>query len=526
GAPETPRAERKAALARRIKACLRPLLDRGAIGRAQFKACAMGATRALFRKQGLTGRLPSDLEVREAAHAAVEVATADLRDCRVSTRQGSMADSAPLDADVLVVGAGVVGLATARSLGALSGVRGILVDQNRMYREMHSDPYYVHMQRAALPYWRSLERESSTLLLKECGLLFFGDPSTGETVEGSIEGALDTMRAGSMKHEHMKSLAELCERWPLKIAARARDEETSSAQSSPVDWQGIWDPRAGWVRASRAVAALASQVERNPRWQVMRGVGVAGLAADGRGVCARLADGRRVRAKKLVLACGAWTGDVLGLLGKRMELEIWRMHWGYCAAGEAALRRVPMWYCFQKPKERQGGLRDGGLYYGFPAEEEVGWSRVDEKPLNSHAPSTHPHARQLKVGIDWVPEGEEFRPRSMAQFDSRPSPVMRSLLESFLERHWEGMGPLDHLVVSPYSMTPDLNFVLGQLPDLENVFIFAGDCGRAFKFAPLLGQCLAEKVLGRPTSFDVAPLDPGRACLQYRQRLPHHRSAL
>lgn len=347
-----------------------------------------------------------------------------------------------------------------------------------MYREMHSDPYYVHMQRAALPYWRSLERESSTLLLKECGLLFFGDPSTGETVEGSIEGALDTMRAGSMKHEHMKSLAELCERWPLKIAARARDEETSSAQSSPVDWQGIWDPRAGWVRASRAVAALASQVERNPRWQVMRGVGVAGLAADGRGVCARLADGRRVRAKKLVLACGAWTGDVLGLLGKRMELEIWRMHWGYCAAGEAALRRVPMWYCFQKPKERQGGFRDGGLYYGFPAEEEVGWSRVDEKPLNSHAPSTHPHARQLKVGIDWVPEGEEFRPRSMAQFDSRPSPVMRSLLESFLERHWEGMGPLDHLVVSPYSMTPDLNFVLGQLPDLENVFIFAGDCGR------------------------------------------------
>lgn len=40
-------------------------------------------------------------------------------------------------------------------------------------------------------------------------------------------------------------------------------------------------------------------------------------------------------------------------------------------------------------------------------------------------------------------------------------------------------------------------------------------CCRAFKFAPLLGKCLAEMTLNREPTFDTAPLDPGRECLNY-----------
>lgn len=62
------------------------------------------------------------------------------------------------------------------------------------------------------------------------------------------------------------------------------------------------------------------------------------------------------------------------------------------------------------------------------------------------------------------------------------------------------------LLCSPYDMTRDQCFVLGALPDFPAVSLFAGGCGRAFKFAPLLGKCLAEVALGRPPSYDVAPL--------------------
>ena len=55
-----------------------------------------------------------------------------------------------------------------------------------------------------------------------------------------------------------------------------------------------------------------------------------------------------------------------------------------------------------------------------------------------------------------------------------------------------------------YTLTPDENFVLDRHPAHPNVAFFAGDSGHAFKFAPVLGEALAELVTrGQPTT-DVA----------------------
>jgi glycine/D-amino acid oxidase-like deaminating enzyme len=48
-----------------------------------------------------------------------------------------------------------------------------------MYRQMYSDPYYATMQAQALDMWRQLEQDSGVTLLKEQGLLFYGDTDTG-----------------------------------------------------------------------------------------------------------------------------------------------------------------------------------------------------------------------------------------------------------------------------------------------------------------------------------------------------------
>lgn len=38
------------------------------------------------------------------------------------------------------------------------------------------------------------------------------------------------------------------------------------------------------------------------------------------------------------------------------------------------------------------------------------------------------------------------------------------------------------------------------------ILVFTGGCGRAFKFGPLLGKCLADMALGKKPVYDVTPL--------------------
>ena len=46
-----------------------------------------------------------------------------------------------------------------------------------------------------------------------------------------------------------------------------------------------------------------------------------------------------------------------------------------------------------------------------------------------------------------------------------------------------------------YTMTPDEHFILDQHPFMENVWIAAGFSGHGFKFAPAIGETLAELAL-------------------------------
>jgi sarcosine oxidase, subunit beta len=57
----------------------------------------------------------------------------------------------------------------------------------------------------------------------------------------------------------------------------------------------------------------------------------------------------------------------------------------------------------------------------------------------------------------------------------------------------------------PYDITPDWNPVLGGVPDVDAVTIAYGFSGHGFKLAPAVGEALAETVLGQPTTLDITP---------------------
>ena len=90
------------------------------------------------------------------------------------------------DADIVVVGAGITGVATARSL-AQSGRGVVLVEQfglghdrgsshgaSRIFRLSYPDPHYVRLAQGALQSWRELEAEVGEELIVTTGGLDFG----------------------------------------------------------------------------------------------------------------------------------------------------------------------------------------------------------------------------------------------------------------------------------------------------------------------------------------------------------------
>ena len=103
-------------------------------------------------------------------------------------------------------------------------------------------------------------------------------------------------------------------------------------------------------------------------------------------------------------------------------------------------------------------------------------------PLDAPAP--------LQVGCDFAPPGSRFRCRRMADFCYQPDATIAGHLDKFLHSAWHGFKGRRDLAVSPYTMTRDGYFVLDRVPMRPEVMVFAGECGRAFKFAPLLGRCV------------------------------------
>jgi sarcosine oxidase len=61
-----------------------------------------------------------------------------------------------------------------------------------------------------------------------------------------------------------------------------------------------------------------------------------------------------------------------------------------------------------------------------------------------------------------------------------------------------------------YTLTPDEHFVIGRHPEHAEVVIACGFSGHGFKFAPVVGEILADLALAGQTRHDIALFDPAR----------------
>jgi len=400
----------------------------------------------------------------------------------VGHKYGPWLNDRSTEVDVLVIGAGMAGTGTAYQLSKeRPELKGLVLEggpevapktgssygDSRMFRRMYSDPYFSKMQATAIDMWRDLEKESGVQLLDGNGLLFYGEADTGETVEGSIPGCIEVMKQQGIPHQVLPDHAALAAKYP-DMAAK-------------MEHMGVFEPTAGSVRSSEACRQMMRLAQKNADWGLRTGARVTHIRkneATGLYEVVVTQEGEdngkltTVRARKVVLCCGAWTNSLTKQLGCELDLEVWKVQWGHYNLRPDMQGKSEQWFHFGK---------DDALFYGIPVpgSSDVGKVGVDFSPADQRMPGEAPWP--------WRTEDDKAE--------------VTNSMDDFIAKNW-GHAYSDRvdMVVSPYTVTKDAMFVLDTLPNHPDVTLFTAGNGRAFKFAPLLGQALAAKVAG-----DFAP---------------------
>ena len=342
------------------------------------------------------------------------------------------------DTQIVIVGAGVMGLATARALSKRGGevvvleqfevghTRGSSHGQSRVFRFSYDDALYVQMAMESLPLWRQLEYESGRSLLRILGGLDFG---------GDLGPNIQALQSCGATFELMKA-RDVASRFPTV--------------SLPEGAEALFQEDAGIVAADEAVrgfldAATNRGVEVRERTRVLDIQPVEGGALIA-------TEGQTYRANRVVVTVGAWVGPLLAGAGLDVPVVPTRETVAYFPHGDEMM--VPIlvergsWFIYALPDPGHG-IKVGAHHTG---------------------PKTDPNEEGIVSG-----EVVEV----LAEWVSRHYPLASS-------------HP-DRAETCLYTNTEDEHFILER----RGAMVIGSPCsGHGFKFAPLIGERLADLALG------------------------------
>jgi sarcosine oxidase len=125
-----------------------------------------------------------------------------------------------------------------------------------------------------------------------------------------------------------------------------------------------------------------------------------------------------------------------------------------------------------------------GAFYGLPA--------IDRRGVKV---ARHYGAPELLSpdGVDW-----------------QPTPADTEPVSAFLAKHLPTAGRPSAAEVCMYTLTPDRHFVIDRHPAFPNVAVACGFSGHGFKFAPTVGEVLADLTLDGGTKHPIGLFSASR----------------
>jgi len=110
----------------------------------------------------------------------------------------------------------------------------------------------------------------------------------------------------------------------------------------------------------------------------------------------------------------------------------------------------------------------------------------------------------------------DFYGQRPADPDNFPQRAFDDLLEEIIERVCRRVPKLENAevmrgVTGVYDMTPDSRPILGEIPGIDGLYVCAGFSGMGFKISPAIGLVMSELLLdGRGKTVDISAFRPER----------------
>jgi sarcosine oxidase len=371
--------------------------------------------------------------------------------------------------DVIVVGLGVMGNAAAwalarRGLRVLGleqfqpgHVRGSSHGESRIIRHLYFEhPLYVPILGRAYALWAELESESDTRLLHLCGGLTLG-PGAGCIVPGARE----TARRYGLTYEELDATS-ISRRFP---AIRA-----------PEDHVGLWDARAGYVRADLAIEAFRSSAQRHGA-TLRYGAPVRRWDTSAAGVRVETSEGH-YHADRLVLCVGPWAPRAMADLGLPLAVERQVLVWFDPPTGpdDFDADRFPI-FVYE--------YSVGQNAYGFP--RIAGWVKA-----------------AVFHGGPLVPDPDVVQPDATSHEIQGVHDALASAFPTL------AASPVRSTATCLFTNAPDSRFVIGPHPARPRVYLCSACSGHGFKFAPAVGDAIADLVTTGTSAMDLSPFEVTR----------------
>lgn len=362
--------------------------------------------------------------------------------------------------DVVVVGAGIFGVTAALALRRRGAAVGLLdpgpvphplaasTDVSKVVRmEYGSDELYMAMVEEALDGWHRWNDRWDEPLYHETGVVML---------------ARAPLAPGDFEYESYQTLLRRGHRPERLDAGDISRRFPAWKPGAFVD--GFFHARGGYAESGRVVAALVHRAED-------QGVDLyEGQAADallreaGRVTGVRTRSGETFHAGHVLVAAGSWTHLLVPELAPYMRATGHPVFHLRPADPEAF--STPRFTVFTADVSKTG-------WYGFPL---------------------HPHEGVVKIANHGV--GVRLNPATDERVVTAEDEAhLRAFLKESMPELAE--APIVYTRRCLYADTLDEHLWIDRHPDLEGLSVATGGSGHGFKFAPILGDLIADAVQGR-----------------------------
>ncbi|MEZ4895794.1 MAG: N-methyl-L-tryptophan oxidase [Saprospiraceae bacterium] len=370
--------------------------------------------------------------------------------------------------DLIVVGVGSMGSATCYALAG-RGLKVLGIERHRLGHEFgshlgqsrlirkayfeHAD--YVPLLQRAYELWDEVEAQTGCQLFYRTGLLYHGRPDH-DLISGSLYSAA-TYRI------------EMQEINPAEV------HKAYPQFTLPPDYVSYLEPDAGFLRPELAIQMMGAFAQSHgvdlhfDEWMT-------DYVRSGQGWAVHT--NRAVYScEKLIITSGAWTSRLLPQLTLHLRVTRQILGWLHKKSGPGvSLQQFPCWILADDTL--------GGAFYGFPELPPDPFGMPSGFKIAHHHP-----------GMEILPEDKD------QSIQAHELEALEYGLRVYLGEVKGSWSSFQHCM---YTMSPDEHFVLDQLPGHPGVWIAAGFSGHGFKFAPVIGEIMADLATSASSALPIS----------------------